>query len=74
MLRGLGRTATATSVARLYRGLIDVFVLDERDRAEAAAIRRLGMEVLIADTLMPQPRAATRLASTVLASVDPRTR
>jgi LPPG:FO 2-phospho-L-lactate transferase len=74
MLRGLGRAPSATGVARLYRGLVDVFVLDERDRAEVPAIRALGMDVVVADTLMRDADAAARLASAVLRSVDPRRR
>jgi len=71
MLRGLGRPASATGVATLYRGLADVFVLDERDRKEAGAIRNLGFEVLTLDTVMNTPTAAARLASAVLERVDP---
>lgn len=74
MLRGLGYAPSAAGVAGLYRGLVDVFVLDERDRREAPRIRRLGFEVVLADTLMHDARAARRLASTVLGSVDPRRR
>jgi LPPG:FO 2-phospho-L-lactate transferase len=74
MLRGLGHAPSATSVASLYRDLIDVFVLDVRDRAEATRIRALGFDVVLADTLMHDVAAATRLASTVLRSVDPRRR
>jgi hypothetical protein len=38
-------------VAGLYAGIVDGFVLDERDIDEADAIRTLGLEVLAADTL-----------------------
>jgi len=72
MLRSLGHAPSAAGVARLYRGLVDVFVLDERDRAEAPQIRALGLYVVLADTLMHDAAAAAQLASTVLRSIDPR--
>lgn len=74
MLRSLGHPVSATGVARLYRGFADVFVLDERDRAEAPAIHALGFEVILADTMMRDAAAAARLASTVLRSVHARRR
>ena len=46
-----GLAHTATAVAGLYAGILDAFVLDERDAAEADAIRALGPEVVTADTL-----------------------
>ena len=46
-----GLPHTATTVAGLYAGIVDAFVLDERDADEAAAIRTFGLEVLPADTL-----------------------
>lgn len=66
MLRGLGRIPSAATVARAYRGYVDVFVLDRRDAGEAPRIRALGMDVLVADTLLTGPAAAARLAATVL--------
>jgi LPPG:FO 2-phospho-L-lactate transferase len=71
MLRGLGHAASPVDVARLYAGLVDVFVLDVRDRAAAPRVRAFGMDVVLADTLMHDATAAARLASTVLGSVDP---
>jgi LPPG:FO 2-phospho-L-lactate transferase len=46
-----GLPHTAAAVAGLYTGIVDGFVLDERDIDEADAIRTLGLEVLAADTL-----------------------
>jgi LPPG:FO 2-phospho-L-lactate transferase len=39
------------SVAELYRGLVDVFVLDERDRALAASVSDLGVVTRTTDLL-----------------------
>jgi LPPG:FO 2-phospho-L-lactate transferase len=63
--RGLVHRAAA--VAGLYAGLVDGFVLDERDASQAAEIAALGMRVLCADTLAPSPDGRTRLADSVLA-------
>jgi LPPG:FO 2-phospho-L-lactate transferase len=46
-----GLPHTAAAVAALYAGILDAFVLDERDAAESDAIRSLGLDVVVADTL-----------------------
>ncbi|MDQ1514990.1 MAG: 2-phospho-L-lactate transferase [Actinomycetota bacterium] len=61
-----GLDHTATAVAGLYAEVLDGFVLDERDAAEAPAIARLGPEVVVADTLA-QGRGRETLAEAVLA-------
>ena len=50
-LESAGLPHTAAAVAGLYADLVDAFVLDERDAAEADEIRALGLNVLTADTL-----------------------
>ncbi|HQR03573.1 MAG: 2-phospho-L-lactate transferase [Proteobacteria bacterium] len=55
------------SVVRHYQGVIDGFVLDERDAAAAGAIEGCGVPVRIADTLMNTLRDKERLAETCLA-------
>jgi len=62
---------TATAVARLYAGLVDAFVLDHRDAADAETIEGLGMAVVLADTLAAGATRVT-LAETVLAACTPR--
>jgi LPPG:FO 2-phospho-L-lactate transferase len=59
----LGLTPSAITVAQHYRGLIDGFVLDERDAALAASI---GEPVHITDTVMTSLAARERLAHEVL--------
>lgn len=70
MLRGLGHQISPLGVARLYRGLADVFVLDERDARMASQIADLGMETVVTDTLMTAPNRARRLAASVLAALE----
>ena len=66
MLRGLGREATPTGVARGYRQYASTFVLDHRDAAEAAAIHALGYRVILLDTVMAGQDGRRRLASELL--------
>ena len=70
MLRGLGLEVSPRGVAELYRGLIDVFVLDRTDAAWAPAIAALGMTPIVTDTIMRSPAHASRLAATVLRALE----
>jgi LPPG:FO 2-phospho-L-lactate transferase len=72
MLRGLGLEVSPRGVARCYRGLIDVFVLDRRDAAWAPRVEALGMRAVVTDTLMRTPARAGRLARVVLRALDAR--
>jgi LPPG:FO 2-phospho-L-lactate transferase len=52
MMRALGIAPNPIEVARMYRDVAGVFVLDERDRALASAIEDLGYRVIVCDTVM----------------------
>ena len=52
MMTELGLPSSATEVAKHYRGLIDGFVIDETDAAQAVDISALGMKVKVAQTVM----------------------
>jgi len=69
MLRGLGHEVSPRGCARLYAGLIDLFVLDGADARWAAAVSALGMRVLVTDTVMHTPVHAGRLAGAVLGAL-----
>jgi LPPG:FO 2-phospho-L-lactate transferase len=66
MLRGLGMEVSALGVARLYRDIVSVFVLDRADRALAPEIERLGMRPVVANTIMSTPARSARLSQVVL--------
>ena len=66
MLRGLGMEVSALGVARLYRDIAGVFVLDNADRRFIEPIERLGMRAVATDTIMRSPDRAARLAAVVL--------
>ena len=65
MLASLGHEASAAGVAAIYRDLIDVMVIDERDRALAPRIEALGLACAVTDTMMTSPERKAALASFV---------
>ncbi len=66
MLASLGHEPSALGVARQYTGIADVFVLDSVDEVQVTAIEKLGMRVLVTDTVMTDDTARARLAADVL--------
>lgn len=68
MLASLGHQVSALGVARIYRGLVDILVIDERDAALATAIEALGMRVVATRTIMGDVAAKESLARTALAA------
>jgi LPPG:FO 2-phospho-L-lactate transferase len=67
MMTELGLAVNATSVARRYGDLLDGYVVDRADGAEASA---LGIPVTMAHTLMTTIDDRERLAHHVLATAD----
>ena len=70
LLRGIGAEVSARGVARLFRELIDGFVLDTRDREEASDVAALGLRCIAVDTLMRNGDVAERLARDALELAD----
>jgi LPPG:FO 2-phospho-L-lactate transferase len=70
MLRALGHQASALGVARLYRDLCAVFVLDNADRRAAAAVEKLGIRAVVTDTIMADETRSARLADVVLHALE----
>ncbi len=66
MLRSLGMEVSPLGVARLYRDIAGLFVLDNADRRYLESIQRLGMRALATDTIMSTPERAAALAEVVL--------
>jgi LPPG:FO 2-phospho-L-lactate transferase len=65
MLTSLGFESSALGVARLYEGLIDIFVIDESDAHLAPQIAELGMRPLVAPTIMNSPAESRALAECI---------
>ncbi len=66
IMRDLGREPSARSVAAEYLRLIDGFVIDLEDAAAVESVRSLGMEVLVAPTIMRTVDDRVALARKVL--------
>jgi LPPG:FO 2-phospho-L-lactate transferase len=52
MMTELGHEVRPLSVARMYTGLVDIFVVDEQDASEVDRIRALGMGAIAMPTVM----------------------
>ncbi|HVE92700.1 MAG TPA: 2-phospho-L-lactate transferase [Actinomycetota bacterium] len=66
LLASLGHEVSPAGVARIYAGLLDVFVVDERDAGAAPGVEAAGMRAVLCDTVMRSAEDAARLAKTVL--------
>jgi LPPG:FO 2-phospho-L-lactate transferase len=66
MLTELGYEPSAAGVASVYNGLLDVFLIDPQDAAQADAIAAHGARPVIADALMKGRRGEARLARVLL--------
>ncbi len=66
LLESLGYEVSATAVARLYQGLIDLFIVDTADEALLPEIRALGMDAVATDTMMTGNEGRARVARNVL--------
>jgi len=66
MLRELGYEPSSLSVARRYADFLDMLVIDSVDRDQRLEIERLGVRVLVTETLMSSMEDRARLAGAVL--------
>lgn len=64
----LGHEASVVGIARLYAVLAATLVIDHADAAHADAVRDVGMEPVVTDTIMRDPDVAASLARIMLAS------
>jgi LPPG:FO 2-phospho-L-lactate transferase len=68
MMTGLGYEVSVVGVAEIYRGLIDVLVIDEADAADAARVAATGARAIVAQTIMRDEDSRRALAAAVLAA------
>lgn len=66
MMQELSMPASAQAVASYYGDLLDGFVIDERDAAQAEAIESLGIKVLVTQTVMTDLSDKIDLAQQVI--------
>jgi len=58
MMKSMKMRPAAAEVAKLYKDFVNLFVLDEVDRKQAAAVQELGMQPVVTGTIMHgRPRA-----------------
>jgi LPPG:FO 2-phospho-L-lactate transferase len=69
MMKGLKMKASAFEVARLYQDFVNVFVLDELDRKQAAKVEGLGVRAVVTNTIMKGLRERKALAKAALGGV-----
>ncbi|MPY93255.1 MAG: 2-phospho-L-lactate transferase [Acidimicrobiia bacterium] len=72
LLRELGHESSVVGVARIYRRLCSVLVVDEADAHLRAAVEAEGVRCLVAPTVMRSPETAAALAGIVLDAVGAR--
>jgi len=69
LMQGLGLEVSAFSVANFYRDFLDVFIIDYADKTEKNRIERLGLNVIVANTIMKSLEDKVQLAKVVLRSI-----
>lgn len=70
IMQELGIEPSALEVARCYRGIVRTLVIDRADAPLAPEIEKLGMRVVLEDTLMSADADRERLARTCLAALE----
>jgi LPPG:FO 2-phospho-L-lactate transferase len=66
LMTGLGLEVSAYSVACLYRDFLNTFVLDQADEKEKDKIERLGIKVVLTNTIMRTLEDKIMLARTLI--------
>jgi LPPG:FO 2-phospho-L-lactate transferase len=66
MMKSMKMRPAAAEVAKLYKDFVNLFVLDEVDRKQAAAVQELGMQPVVTGTIMHGRRERIALARTVV--------
>jgi len=70
MMAGLKLDVSARGVAKIYEGLVDVFVIDREDADLAPSIEELGMKVLVMNTIMSGMAEKKALARAVVRAIQ----
>jgi len=69
MMTELGLKPSVLGIAEFYRDLVGTLVIDNVDAAHADAVRALGMNCIVTDTIMSDADIAASLCSTMLTGV-----
>ena len=71
MFRELGFQPSQRAVAERYKDIVDVLVIDNADAGETADVAALGLETLLADTVMTDLASKQRLARAAISAIVP---
>jgi LPPG:FO 2-phospho-L-lactate transferase len=66
LMSGLGHEVSAVGVARMYRDVAGLMLIDRRDAGLAGAVEEKGMRARVSDLLMPDVQSRKRLAGEIL--------
>ena len=70
MMGDLHHEVSALGVARIYQDLLDVMIIDQQDRTLKGRIERLGIKVVVTDTIMSSLEKKMALSHTVLNALE----
>ncbi|WP_410508763.1 2-phospho-L-lactate transferase [Methanosarcina hadiensis] len=70
LMPACGLEVSSMGVAEYYQDFLDVFVFDERDRADEFAFEKIGCHAVRADTLMTSTEKSKELAEIVVRLFD----
>jgi LPPG:FO 2-phospho-L-lactate transferase len=70
MMRGLGHEVSPLGIARLYRDIAGLMVIDIVDHRYLEPIRALGINAIATDTVMTTPDHAAQLADVVTRALE----
>ena len=70
LMAAQGLEASIAGVARAYQDFLDILVVDDQDQEAAPVLRRSGLQVHCASTIMKTAEDKVRLAQTALSLVS----
>ena len=66
LMAGLGQEVSVVGVARAYRDIVDVLVIDHQDEGMAERVAETGVRPIVTNTIMVTLQDRIDLAQTVL--------
>lgn len=66
LMTACGYEVSSRGVAEYYHELLDVFIVDEQDEFGISGVKDMGVNMVIADTIMTTPEKSTALARVVM--------
>jgi len=66
LMKGLGMEVSSKQIANIYIDFLDVMVIDKQDSFEERGIREMGLDILVADTIMANDRKSRDMSKIIL--------